>query len=110
MPPIPSLVQEGETINQLGSADHSGLRCLAVELRRLVGAPLAVPLEPTRRGVSEMAAAAQAPDAVEARKARKPRRRISLADVIFNILCLLIAAFAILLFGIVGGFYIYMTS
>ena len=107
MPPIPSLVQEGETINQLGSADHSGLRCLAVELRRLVGAPLAVPLEPTRRGVSEMAAAAQAPDAVEA---RKPRRRISLADVIFNILCLLIAAFAILLFGIVGGFYIYMTS
>ena len=107
MPPIPSLVQEGETINQLGSADHSGLRCLAVELRRLVGAPLAVPLEPTRRGVSEMAAVAQAPDAVEA---RKPRRRISLADVIFNILCLLIAAFAILLFGIVGGFYIYMTS
>lgn len=107
MPPIPSLVQEGETIDQLGSADHSGLRCLAVELRRLVGAPLAVPLEPTRRGVSEMAAVAQAPDAVEA---RKPRRRISLADVIFNILCLLIAAFAILLFGIVGGFYIYMTS
>jgi len=107
MPPIPSLVQEGETINQLGSADHSGLRCLAVELRRLVGAPLAVPLEPTRRGVSEMAAVAQAPDVVEA---RKPRRRISLADVIFNILCLLIAAFAILLFGIVGGFYIYMTS
>jgi len=107
MPPIPSLAQEGETINQLGSADHSGLRCLAVELRRLVGAPLAVPLEPTRRGVSEMAAVAQAPDAVEA---RKPRRRISLADVIFNILCLLIAAFAILLFGIVGGFYIYMTS
>jgi hypothetical protein len=107
MPPIPSLVQEGETINQLGSADHSGLRCLAVELRRLVGAPLAVPLEPTRRGVSEMAAVAQAPDAVEA---RKPRRRISLADVIFNILCLLIAAFAILFFGIVGGFYIYMTS
>jgi hypothetical protein len=107
MPPIPSLVQEGETINQLGSADHSGLRCLAVELRRLVGAPLAVPLEPTRRGVSEMAAVAQAPDVVEA---RKPRRRISLADVIFNILCLLIAAFAILFFGIVGGFYIYMTS
>jgi hypothetical protein len=107
MPPIPSLVQEGETIDQLGSADHSGLRCLAVELRRLVGAPLAVPLEPTRRGVSEMAAVAQAPDVVEA---RKPRRRISLADVIFNILCLLIAAFAILLFGIVGGFYIYMTS
>jgi hypothetical protein len=107
MPPIPSLVQEGETINQLGSADHSGLRCLAVELRRFVGAPLAVPLEPTRRGVSEMAAVAQAPDVVEA---RKPRRRISLADVIFNILCLLIAAFAILLFGIVGGFYIYMTS
>ena len=107
MPPIPSLVQEGETIDQLGSADHSGLRCLAVELRRLVGAPLAVPLEPTRRGVSEMAAVAQAPDAVEA---RKPRRRISLADVIFNILCLLIAAFAILFFGIVGGFYIYMTS
>ena len=107
MPPIPSLVQEGETIDQLGSADHSGLRCLAVELRRLVGAPLAVPLEPTRRGVSEVAAVAQAPDAVEA---RKPRRRISLGDVIFNILCLLIAAFAILLFGIVGGFYIYMTS
>jgi hypothetical protein len=107
MPPIPSLVQEGETINQLGSADHSGLRCLAVELRRLVGAPLAVPLEPTRRGVSEMAAVAQAPDVVEA---RKPRRRISLADVIFYILCLLIAAFAILFFGIVGGFYIYMTS
>ena len=107
MPPIPSLVQEGETIDQLGSADHSGLRCLAVELRRLVGAPLAVPLEPTRRGVSEMAAVAQAPDVVEA---RKPRRRISLADAIFNILCLLIAAFAILLFGIVGGFYIYMTS
>ena len=107
MPPIPSLVQEGETINQLGSADHSGLRCLAVELRRFVGAPLGVPLEPTRRGVSEMAAVAQAPDAVEA---RKPRRRISLADVIFNILCLLIAAFAILLFGIVGSFYIYMTS
>lgn len=107
MPPIPSLVQEGETIDQLGSADHSGLRCLAVELRRFVDAPLAVPLEPTRRGVSEMAAVAQAPDAVEA---RKPRRRISLADVIFNILCLLIAAFAILLFGIVGGFYIYMTS
>jgi hypothetical protein len=107
MPPIPSLVQEGETIDQLGSADHSGLRCLAVELRWFVGAPLAVPLEPTRRGVSEMAAVAQAPDAVEA---RKPRRRISLADVIFNILCLLIAAFAILLFGIVGGFYIYMTS
>jgi len=107
MPPIPSLVQEGETINQLGSADHSGLRCLAVELRWFVGAPLAVPLEPTRRGVSEMAAVAQAPDVVEA---RKPRRRISLADVIFNILCLLIAAFAILLFGIVGGFYIYMTS
>ena len=107
MPPIPSLVQEGETIDQLGSADHSGLRCLAVELRRLVGAPLAVPLEPTRRGVSEMAAVAQAPDAVEA---RKPRRRISLADAIFNILCLLIAAFAILFFGIVGGFYIYMTS
>jgi hypothetical protein len=107
MPPIPSLVQEGETIDQLGSADHSGLRCLAVELRRLVGAPLAVPLEPTRRGVSEMAAVAQAPDVVEA---RKPRRRISLADVIFNILCLLIAAFAILFFGIVGGFYIYMTS
>ena len=72
-----------------------------------MGAPLAVPLEPTRRGVSEMAAVAQAPDAVEA---RKPRRRISLADVIFNILCLLIAAFAILFFGIVGGFYIYMTS
>jgi len=72
-----------------------------------VGAPLAVPLEPTRRGVSEVAAVAQAPDAVEA---RKPRRRISLGDVIFNILCLLIAAFAILLFGIVGGFYIYMTS
>ena len=107
MPPTPSLVQEGETIDQLGSADHSGLRCLAVELRWFVGAPLAVPLEPTRRGVSEMAAVAQAPDAVEA---RKPRRRISLADVIFNILCLLIAAFAILLFGIVGGFYIYMTS
>ena len=107
MPPIPSLDQEGETIDQLGSADHSGLRCLAVELRRLVGAPLAVPLEPTRRGVSEMAAVAQAPDVVEA---RKPRRRISLADVIFNILCLLIAAFAILFFGIVGGFYIYMTS
>ena len=107
MPPIPSLVQEGETINQLGSADHSGLRCLAVELRWFVGTPLAVPLEPTRRGVSEVAAVAQAPDAVEA---RKPRRRISLADVIFNILCLLIAAFAILLFGIVGGFYIYMTS
>ena len=107
MPPTPSLVQEGETIDQLGSADHSGLRCLAVELRRLVGAPLAVPLEPTRRGVSEVAAVAQAPDAVEA---RKPRRRISLADVIFNILCLLIAAFAILFFGIVGGFYIYMTS
>lgn len=107
MPPIPSLVQEGETIDQLGSADHSGLRCLAVELRWLVGAPLAVPLEPTRRRVSEMAAVVQAPDAVEA---RKPRRRISLADVIFNILCLLIAAFAILLFGIVGGFYIYMTS
>lgn len=107
MPPIPSLVQEGETIDQLGSADHSGLRCLAVELRWFVGAPLAVPLEPTRRGVSEMAAVAQAPDAVEA---RKPRRRISLADVIFNILCLLIAAFATLLFGIVGGFYIYMTS
>lgn len=107
MPPIPSLVQEGETINQLGSADHSGLRCLAVELRWFVGAPLAVPLEPTRRGVSEVAAVAQAPDAVEA---RKPRRRISLGDVIFNILCLLIAAFAILLFGIVGGFYIYMTS
>jgi len=54
-----------------------------------------------------MAAVVQAPDAVEA---RKPRRRISLGDVIFNILCLLIAAFAILLFGIVGGFYIYMTS
>ena len=107
MPPTPSLVQEGETIDQLGSADHSGLRCLAVELRWFVGAPLAVPLEPTRRGVSEMAAVAQAPDAVEA---RKPRRRISLADVIFNILCLLIAAFAILFFGIVGGFYIYMTS
>ena len=107
MPPIPSLVQEGETIDQLGSADHSGLRCLAIELRWLVGAPLAVPLEPTRRGVSEVAAVAQAPDAVEA---RKPRRRISLGDVIFNILCLLIAAFAILLFGIVGGFYIYMTS
>ena len=107
MPPIPSLVQEGETIDQLGSADHSGLRCLAVELRWFVGAPLAVPLEPTQGGVSEMAAVAQAPDAVEA---RKPRRRISLADVIFNILCLLIAAFAILFFGIVGGFYIYMTS
>ena len=107
MPPIPSLVQEGETIDQLGSADHSGLRCLAVELRWFVGAPLAVPLEPTQGGVSEMAAVAQAPDDVEA---RKPRRRISLADVIFNILCLLIAAFAILFFGIVGGFYIYMTS
>jgi hypothetical protein len=107
MPPTPSLVQEGETIDQLGSADHSGLGCLAVELRWFVGTPLAVPLEPTRRGVSEMAALAQAPDAVEA---RKPRRRISLADVIFNILCLLIAAFAILFFGIVGGFYIYMTS
>src|SRR5437660_9958796 len=101
MPPIPSLVQEGETINQLGSADHSGLRCLAVELRWLVGAPLAVPLEPTRRGVSEVAAVAQAPDAVEA---RKPRRRISLADGIFNIWCLPVAAFASLLFAIVAGF------
>src|SRR5205814_10447653 len=107
MQPIPSLVQEGETINQLGSADHSGLRCLAVALRWLVGAPLAVPLESTRRGVSEVAAVAQPPRAVEARKSCSS---VSLADVIAILLRSLIAAFPILLSGIVGGLLIYLNG
>jgi hypothetical protein len=50
------------------------------------------------------AKAAHAPAAAEAR-----RPRISLAEVIFRILCLIIAAFFILLFGLVGGV-LYLTS
>jgi hypothetical protein len=49
---------------------------------------------------------APAPDAVEP---RRPRHRISLADVIFKALCLLIFAFVVLVLGIVGGFF-YLIS
>ena len=66
------VVQEGETIDQLGGADHSGLRCLAVESGRL---SFALALELTRRGEGEMAEVAQAPYAVEALSwANSPRR------------------------------------
>jgi len=51
-------------------------------------------------------AAAVAPAAAET---RRPRGRISLADVIFKLLCLIIAVFFILLFGVIGGV-LYLTS
>jgi hypothetical protein len=54
-----------------------------------------------------MADLAHAPDAVETRRLR---RRISLGDVIFKVLCMLITGFVILVLGMVGGFYLYMTS
>lgn len=44
-----------------------------------------------------------------AAKPRRPRWRISLAEIIFKILCLIIAAFFILLFGTIGGV-LYLTS
>jgi len=48
----------------------------------------------------------RAPDAVEP---RRQRGRISLADVIFTALCLLIAAFFVLVLGIIGAF-LYLLS
>jgi len=51
-------------------------------------------------------AAADAPAAAET---RRPRGRIGLADVIFKVLCLIIAVFFILLFGVIGGV-LYLTS
>jgi hypothetical protein len=48
--------------------------------------------------------AAHAPAAAERR-----RPRISLTEVIFKVFCLIIAAFCILLFGIIGGA-LYLTS
>jgi hypothetical protein len=49
---------------------------------------------------------APAPDAVEP---RRPRDRISLADVIFKALCLLISSFVVLVLGIVVWF-LYLIS
>ena len=51
-------------------------------------------------------AAAGAPTAAET---RRPRGRISLADIIFKVLCLIIAVFFVLLFGTIGGV-LYLTS
>jgi hypothetical protein len=67
---------------------------------RSMSAPLVVAPEDE----SDIAETAQAPVA-----ARRARRRISLADAIFKTLCLLIAGFLILIFGIVGGFYFYVA-
>jgi len=47
---------------------------------------------------------AHAPDAAET---RRPRRRISLGDVIFKALCMLIAGFVILVLGML---YLYIAS
>jgi hypothetical protein len=69
-----------------------------------MSAPFVVAPEHTRGGEGDIAETAQAPVA-----ARRPRRRISLADAIFKTLCLLIAGFLILVFGIVGGFYFYVA-
>ena len=51
----------------------------------------------------------KAADAPVAAETRRPRGRISLADIIFKVLCLIIAVFFVLLFGTIGGV-LYLTS
>jgi hypothetical protein len=78
---------------------------VCAEAIMLASAPIVLTPEYTQRG--EVADTAnQAPDAVAA---RRPRGRNRLADVIFKALCLLIVTFVISVFGIVGGFYLYIT-
>jgi hypothetical protein len=68
-----------------------------------LGTPAAAPEHIGRR---KDVVPARAPDAVEP---RRPRGRIILANVIFKALCLFIAAFFVLVLGIVGGF-LYLIS
>ena len=92
-------------VELLGGADHSGLRCLAADVMASVSTH--VVLAPERIGRRKGTEPAHAPDAVETRRLR---RRISLGDVIFKALCIPITGFVILVLGMVGGFYLYMTS
>jgi len=40
----------------------------------------------------------------------RPRTRRRWSDLIFKIVCILIAAFLILVFGTIGAFYLYMVT
>jgi hypothetical protein len=92
-------------IDPLGRAHDRGGCFLAADVMASVSTH--VVLAPERMGRRKGTEPAHAPDAVETRRLR---RRISLGDVIFKALCMLITGFVILVLGMVGGFYLYMTS
>jgi hypothetical protein len=78
---------------------------VCAEAIMLTSAPIVLAPEHTQRGeVTDIAD--QAPDAVATPRSRGRNR---VADIIFKILCLLTAGFLILVFGVVGGFYIYIV-
>ena len=70
-------------------------------------APIVLAPEHTARREAAIADAAGAADTVAVQRSRGRNR---LADAIFKILCVLIAGFLILVFGVVGGFYFYMVN
>ena len=94
-----SLVREG--IGRLGGVVHGGLRSLAADIERFMNATQA--LAPGREGApqSDIHKPAHTADLVDA---RRKRRRISLADLIFKALCLMIAGFFFLVLGVFGIF------
>ena len=94
------MVPEGAIADQLGGARRGELRDLVFEIECSLSSPHALAPERGRpqRDVAERAHAANAGEV------RRTRRRISIADVIFRALCLLIAAFFILVLGIMGVF------
>jgi hypothetical protein len=92
-------------IDPLGRAYNRGRWFLAADV--MASASTRVVLAPERMARGKSTEPAHAPDAVETRRLR---RRISLGDVIFRALCILITGFVILVLGTVGGFYLYMTS
>ena len=71
-----------------------------------MSASFVVAPEHTRRAEADIA---DAPDAVAARRPRLRWIGVGLANVVFKILCLLIAGLLFFVFGVVGGLYLYVV-
>jgi hypothetical protein len=102
---MPSATSSVRGIDPLGRAHDGGGWFLAADVMSSVSTRVVLAPERIARGKSTEPT--HAPDAVETRRLR---RRISLGDVIFRALCILITGFVILVLGMVGGFYLYVTS
>jgi hypothetical protein len=105
VPRMPSATSSVRGCDPLGRAHDGGGWFLAADVMSSVSTRVVLAPERIARGKSTEPT--HAPDAVETRRLR---RRISLGDVIFRALCILITGFVILVLGMVGGFYLYVTS